>query len=480
MNPKTFISYSWTSPEHEARVMQLANHLVESGVDVVIDKWNLREGHDAHAFMEQMVTNPEIKKVLLVCDQAYAAKADGRRGGVGTETQIITADIYGKEAQDKFVALVFERSDTGPFLPTYYRSRIYIDFSDPATEGESFDRLLRWIYDQPLHVKPQLGTKPEFLREHAAGGLVLGTATYQRRAIEAAKADRTNAEAILTEYLSTLATGLEKLRITPDPEKAFDDQVVESIDEFLSYRDEFIEVIQTYSLYRATEASQRALHRFFESLIPYLSRPEHVTTWNEEDYDNFKFIVHELFLYAVAISLKHERFEAASSLMHDYFVGGHSEHGENSMAPFRIFRDYMRSLERRNQRLKLGRVSLRADMLKARSQNSGVPFRYLAEADFALFIQDSLNSTDEWHIWFPETLLHLARSSAPFEIFARSISAAYFDRMKKLLGVEDKQPLLKLADEFRNGKRNVPRWQSTFSSVNPIPLMRADLIATKP
>jgi len=38
--------------------------LRESGVDVILDKWDLREGHDAYAFMEKMVTDPQIKKVL--------------------------------------------------------------------------------------------------------------------------------------------------------------------------------------------------------------------------------------------------------------------------------------------------------------------------------------------------------------------------------------------------------------------------------
>jgi hypothetical protein len=59
--------------------------LRESGVDVILDKRDLKEGHDALAFMEQMVTNPEIKKVAIVCDEKYAAKAGGRNGGVGTD-----------------------------------------------------------------------------------------------------------------------------------------------------------------------------------------------------------------------------------------------------------------------------------------------------------------------------------------------------------------------------------------------------------
>ena len=54
-NPKTFISYSWSSPEHESWVLGLATELVENGVHVIFDKWDLSEGADKYKFMEQMV-----------------------------------------------------------------------------------------------------------------------------------------------------------------------------------------------------------------------------------------------------------------------------------------------------------------------------------------------------------------------------------------------------------------------------------------
>jgi len=53
--PKVFISYSWSSPQHRQWVLDLATQLRENAVDVTIDKWDLKEGHDATAFMEQMV-----------------------------------------------------------------------------------------------------------------------------------------------------------------------------------------------------------------------------------------------------------------------------------------------------------------------------------------------------------------------------------------------------------------------------------------
>ncbi len=66
--PKLFVSYSWSTPDHEQWVVDLATELVESGVEVILDKWDLREGHDAVAFMENMVTDPSITKVVIVSD----------------------------------------------------------------------------------------------------------------------------------------------------------------------------------------------------------------------------------------------------------------------------------------------------------------------------------------------------------------------------------------------------------------------------
>ena len=38
--PKVFISYSWSSPEHEQFVLDLATQLRESGIDAILDKWD--------------------------------------------------------------------------------------------------------------------------------------------------------------------------------------------------------------------------------------------------------------------------------------------------------------------------------------------------------------------------------------------------------------------------------------------------------
>ncbi len=476
-SPKLFVSYSWSGPDHEAWVLRLATDLRESGVDVTIDKWDLKEGHDAHAFMEKMVTDPEIKKVILICDKAYVDKTDERTGGVGTEAQIISPEIYKKQDQDKFVAIVTERDEHGkPYLPVYYRSRIYIDMSDPSTFADNFDQLLRWIYDQPLHKKPALGDKPAFLSE-GEDAIALATSARHRRAMNAVKNNRDHAIPAVAEYFAGLSTEMEELRLDPDTDP-FDDAVVQSIESFHPYRNEAIELFLALALHLDTPEARTTLHRFFEELIPYLDRPEHVNQWRERDFDNFRFVIHELFLYAVACLIRYERFGSAAYLMSsDYYVAGRSEYGHNLMIPFGVFRRFMVSLKDRKQRLELRRLSVRADLLEQRCKGIGIEFRHLMQADFVLFLRDNLDRPDDRR-WWPETLLYVGRHTGPFEVFARTQSAGYFDRAKVLLGIDSKDALLPLLELFEKEPKRLPNWE--YNSFSPAHLLGFNEIATKP
>lgn len=61
-HPKIFISDSWTSPEHEQFVVDLATTLRGHGIDAVLDKGVLKPGHDKYVFMESMVVDPGVQK----------------------------------------------------------------------------------------------------------------------------------------------------------------------------------------------------------------------------------------------------------------------------------------------------------------------------------------------------------------------------------------------------------------------------------
>ncbi|MBM4031129.1 MAG: TIR domain-containing protein [Planctomycetes bacterium] len=480
-HPKLFISYSWSTQEHEEWVLRLASGLRESGVDVVLDKWDLREGQDKYKFMERMVNDPEVRKVAIVSDASYVEKANLREGGVGTETEIISPEVYAKAEQTKFVVIVRERDQAGkPLVPTFCSSRIFIDLSDDDRYGEGFEQLLRWVYDKPLHVKPELGVRPAFLSDEER--VSLSTTPAFTRAVDAIRNSRPHKKGALSEFFGTFVTNLERFRIA-GREGEFDDHVVDSIDRFLPFRNQAIEVFAAVAQYADTEETREQVHRFFEGLVPYLDRPKNVTSWSDWDFDNFRFVVHEMFLYAVAVFLKRDCFLAASHLMQQrYYVEERASSTGGPMRSFVVFREHMQSLERRNHRLGLRRLCVRADMLKQRAASSGLEFRSLMLADFTLFLRECFEvlNTGGQQRWWPYTLLYAESElqDVPFEVFARAESTAYFDRIKCILGIQQKSELGALAQAFHERKLHIPSWE--FTGFNPLVLMGYSRLATRP
>jgi len=474
--PKLFISYSWSSPEHEQWVLDLATNLQESGVDVIFDKWDLKEGHDAIAFMEKMVTDPKIKKVAMIIDKKYALKADGREGGVVTETQIISKEVYEKQSQDKFVAVVTEKDEDGKaYLPTYYKSRIYIDLSQLDTFNENFEKLLRWIFDKPLNVKPELGTRPSFLDDDK---ILLGTNASFKLAINAIKKGEENASGNINEYLTIFSENLEKFRIN-DTEDEIDDEVIKSIEKFIPYRNEAIKLFITISQYSPSEENVNILHRFFEDLIPYMCKPEHISSYKQGAFDNFIFIIHELFLYLIASLIRFERFDVTNKLLEQgYYAPDNPSYHSEPLVGYYVLRDYMHSLDRRNTRLKLRRMSLRSDLLHQRANHSIIKFSHLMQADFILFLRAEIEGQESYFKWMPYTLLYLRHIKGPFEVFARAVSKKYFNKVISLLGIDDIDELKKLTNDYCESKRALPQWGT--SSINPGYLLGINKLATKP
>ena len=166
--PTVFISYSWTTPEYQQRVLDIADRLIsEAGVDVIIDEYDLKGGQDVVAFMERLKTDESISHVVVLSDATYVTKADARERGVGKEAQIISPSVYEDIGQTRVIAVVMEQNVDGkPCLPVFLQSRLYFDFSSAHAENTNWERLVRHLWDKPIREKPGLGPQPEFMREN--------------------------------------------------------------------------------------------------------------------------------------------------------------------------------------------------------------------------------------------------------------------------------------------------------------------------
>ncbi|GIN72394.1 hypothetical protein J14TS2_28690 [Bacillus sp. J14TS2] len=158
--PKVFISYSWSSEDHKQWVLELAEKLVEkSGLDIILDRWHGVVGHDRFQFMEESIKMAD--KVLVICDKTYCEKANERHGGVGTETLIITPDIYKYTKQEKFIPISLEEVNGEYLLPDFFKSRFSLSMKLGDLE-KSYKELERIIWEEPLLTPPTKGKKPDF------------------------------------------------------------------------------------------------------------------------------------------------------------------------------------------------------------------------------------------------------------------------------------------------------------------------------
>jgi hypothetical protein len=476
---KTFISYSWSSPTHDTWVIELATRLRQDGVDAILDKWDLKPGHDAYKFMEQMVTDPRVTKVIMICNRKYAEKADQRSGGVGTESQIISPELYGKGSQDKFAAVLIEHDENGnAAVPVFYKGRIYFDFTSDDRHEAVYEELLRWILGRPARVKPVLGPVPEHIVDQDAPAPVSNSRF--RRADDAIRRNAPTAPGLIRDYREALKADLEQIRIFRAGTIEADDAVIARIEQTRPLVNRVTDLTSSIARYDASTRTFDEVLSLLEMMGEFMYRPEHIRSWSETDFDNFKFSAHEAFLASFSVLLRERRFDLATQMVgqtfilrqHDSAVGG-------TVQGYTAFRNYLRSLEKRNQRLALNRASLHADLLKAAYENHNPSFADLMQADFVLYLRDAIASDkgDIYPSWYPISLIYTADRGVPFDIFARSESAKFLDRILPVLGTSTGAELKERVAALANSE-GVPRWH--FHRLAVVRLANAENLGVRP
>ena len=154
--PKVFISYSHDSQEHKQWVLEFASRLRNSGIDAILDQWELQPGDDLPHFMEKHLSSSD--RVIMVCTSRYVEKANSGAGGVGYEKMIVTADLLKTIDSNKVIPLI-KQSGTHE-TPTFLKSKLFIDFSSEDQTEFAFDELIRTLHGSPLFIKPPIGNSP--------------------------------------------------------------------------------------------------------------------------------------------------------------------------------------------------------------------------------------------------------------------------------------------------------------------------------
>ncbi len=432
MRPKMFISYSWTSPGHQERVRQWAERLVQDGIDVVLDVYDLKEGHDKYSFMERMVTDPNVTHVLVVCDKAYSEKADAKKAGVGTESQIISREVYEKVEQSKFIPVVCEFSDDHePFLPTFFKSRIWIDFSSPEAVNENWERLVRVLYGKPAHQKPSLGNPPAYITTDTTSpsSPAIGKfSTFKQALLQNSK----GLSIYRRDFLSACIEYADTLRIRERPDiNSLGTRVLEDCGKLKNVRNQIIDWVLLESGIAESDEFSDSLLELLEGLRELKSRPPEINTWNDAWFEAHSVFVYETFLYIIAALLRTKSYKVLHEVFSSHYLRPKSEmYSNNKFEDFGCFRGHSETLQSVLAKPGQQLYSPAAELIKRQADRQDIPFSAIMEAELLVLLMALISEDIRW---YPQTLHYLSQSE--FSFFIRATQHKHYLKLAIITGI---------------------------------------------
>jgi hypothetical protein len=212
---------------------------------------------------------------------------------------------------------------------------------------------------------PPIGPPPKHILQNK---VQVKTAGKFARLKDAAEKSKPHVPILLQEYLDAFLEAMEDFRILAKetPSQTFDDEVVKNIEHFLPYRDNLIDAFFVVAKFIDNEEAYDHVFEFFENLLAFQFRPDHMNSWNDVLFDNFHFLIYEISLYFMGVMAKTKRYTVIRRFFEStYLVRG--DHMQKESRPFSTFNYHARSLnEIRNKRLKLNLISLVGEMITTR------------------------------------------------------------------------------------------------------------------
>lgn len=142
---RVFVSYTRTDEAHATWVKELATFLRENGVDARLDVWHLRRGMNVAQWMCNELD--QAHRVLLICNEEYARRADGYHGGVAWEIRLVQGDLLASPVtnSDKYVPVI-RAENIDHAVPSFLRATYFFEWPEAADETAKREALLREIY----------------------------------------------------------------------------------------------------------------------------------------------------------------------------------------------------------------------------------------------------------------------------------------------------------------------------------------------
>lgn len=448
MQPKVFISYSWSSPVHQETVKSWADRLIEDGVDVVLDIYDLKEGQDKYQFMESMVVDKTVSHVLVICDKGYSDKADGRVAGVGVESQIISKEVYDKVKQTKFTPIVCEYDDQGEACtPLFMSSRIYLNFSSLEHVNENWEQLIRLLHNKPLFQKPKLGKPPSYITSDNSEPQMpsVNKLASLKQAMLLGKPGVAGYRAEFLEACIAFADGL-RIRETPaSTDIEFAEKLIADAAKLKGVRDQLVDWVLLEGANADDSTMNGIVSDLLERLLELKSRPEGLSSYSDSWFEGHELFVYETFIYIVAAFLKLERYSVLKVLFEShYLLGSTARYNGRKFVRFDGFWASSRVLSLVLKPANGGAFkSTAAELIRLHADRHDLTFAALREAELLILLMSFLPPYTQW---FPQTLYYSAFHEE-HKFFLRTTQRKNFVKLQEITGGKSVEELKQAVTE---------------------------------
>lgn len=451
--PKVFISYCHTSGEHKQSVKDLADRLMNDGVDVTIDLYDAKYGNSVTKFMEE-IAKDEMSKVLIIVDKEYGKKAEDRAGGVGYETEIVTSQlILASGAQTKYIPIVWEKNEEGKdYLPSYLKSLLHIDFV--TNHVSSYDELLRDIHNLPRYIKPPVGSIPAHLQSDKLEAVPQAIKDELSSSLRPSPnlSSSLKLKRIFDEYSAQLITSKVPLDINQNSNEHID-----RIDALIDSTNAFTELMN-YKMLEIGEEILPPLKKFLETcLLNYQPQVRLHESFHEYQTTPLKFLTQEFIIRFLSLSLNNELFDVAKKFLEmKVYISSRHQTGYNSIQDFY---DPMNMIDQNHkQKVRSNFITLSGDMyLKRIDTDDLISRNQFIGSDVVLFVNGLFGSNSRW---YPRTVYYLNYNEI-IEYFDRASWSPYFNKFKDILLIKDVKELQQKINEHK-------RWFEFSAGGRPI------------
>ncbi|WP_062290074.1 hypothetical protein [Nostoc piscinale] len=314
-------------------------------------------------------------------------------------------------------------------------------------------------------------------------GEIIQPITIGEQARIAVEKFQPNQTILIRRFMTWLRDELDTLK--PDFTKGgiHDELLVQSIEQTTELTIEFAHLAEVVATVNNLDAA-REIYKQFELILERYNLPRDFSgSYQDIDFDFYKFIGHELFVSFFSFLIRETRWELIAELLEGggIYVDNPSRYSrESGLVSFIYVSQYVKLLDNRNRRLNSNRILIHADLLNDRHQQGKlapiVPMQQFMDADCFLFMRAEVqySQASKWDKWIPWSNLYLDK--APRYLLEAS-SAKYAEKLLRPLGVHSVEKLRVKISEVEAELQQV--FKAAFPFYNPFGNFNPQIIGTK-